>query len=183
MDSLLSAEVIKAAASSPLGTLSLMCLILGVVALAFFKNAPVRAKMLVFGFLVMGVAGFGYAILKQQQPGAQASINSSVAPEVTRDYLVGRWQVEQKVGGLEGGSYVDYLDDGSFSGRQEVFVDGQGERVNVSGTWAFSKLDRDQFRLELNLDSGEHWRGVFRILGPDRIHNKDENYIAVRVPH
>ena len=38
MESLFNAEVIKAAASSPLGTLSLMCLILGAIALAFCQE-------------------------------------------------------------------------------------------------------------------------------------------------
>ena len=181
MDSLLNAEVIKAAASSPLGTLSLMCLILGVVALAFFRNAPVRAKIVVFGFLMMGVAGFGYAILNQQPPGPP-SANTNTTPEATRAYVIGRWQVEQRVGGLEGGSYIDYRDDGSFSGRQETFINGQGARVKVNGDWEFVKLDRDQFRLELEFDTGEQWQGVFRIMGPDRIHNVDENYVAMRAP-
>lgn len=102
---------------------------------------------------------------------------------MTREYLVGRWQVEQRVGGVEGGSYIDYRDDGSFSGRQERFVDGQGARVKVNGDREFVKLDRDQFRLELEFATGGQWQGVFRIMGPDRIHNTEENYIAVRVPH
>lgn len=181
MESLLNADVIKAAASSPLGTLSLMCLILGVVALAFFKQSPVRAKLVVFGFLVAGVAGFGYAILNQQQPGARP--DAAGPPEATRDYVVGRWQVEQKVGGIEGGSFIDYHEDGRFTGRQETFINGQGARVSVSGNWEFAKLDRERFRLELAFDSGESWQGVFRILGRDRIHNTDQNYLAVRVPN
>lgn len=181
MENLLNAEVIKAAASSPLGTLSLMCLILGVVALGFFKESPVRAKLVVFGFLVAGVVGFGYAILNQQQPGARS--DPAAPPEATRDYVVGRWQVEQNVGGIEGGSFIDYHDDGRFTGRQETFVNGQGARVPVSGNWAFVKLDRERFRLELAFDSGESWHGVFRILGPDRIHNAEQNYLAIRVPN
>ena len=179
MDSLLNAEVIKAAASSSLGTLSLMCLILGVIAMAFFRDAPVKAKLVVFGLLLVGVSGFGYAIVKQQSPAPAAD----AIPEASRDFLVGRWQVEQKIAGLEGGSYIDYAEDGRFSGRQEAFVNGQGERVNVSGTWEVSKLGRDQFRLELEFDTGGQWQGAFQILGQNRIHNRDENYIAVRVPH
>ena len=113
MEKLLNAEVIKAAASSNLGTLSLMCLILCIIALTFFKNAPVRAKVLVFVLLLMGVAGFGYSIINQK---------SLSPPEATRQFAVGRWQVEQKIAGIEGGSFVDYFEDGSFSGRQEAFI-------------------------------------------------------------
>lgn len=179
MESLLNAEVIKAAATSPLGTLSLMCLILGVIAMAFFKNAPVQAKGMVFGLMLVGVAGFGYSFLNQKPAGQAAD----AVPEASREFVVGRWQVEQKIAGIEGGTYIDYSADGSFSGRQETFVNGQGGRVPVSGKWEVEKLARDEFRLELSFDSGEQWQGNFRILGRDRIHNKDENYVAVRVPH
>lgn len=175
MESLLNAEVIKAAATSPLGTLSLMCLILGVVAMAFFKNAPVRAKGVVFGLMLIGAAGFGYAFLNQKSP--------ERTPEASREFVVGRWQVEQKVAGIEGGTYIDYSADGRFSGRQETFVNGQGGRMQVSGSWDFEKRADDEFLLALNFDSGERWQGQFRILGRDRIHNMDENYVAVRVPH
>ncbi|HWQ94087.1 MAG TPA: hypothetical protein VN418_01105 [Gammaproteobacteria bacterium] len=174
MENLLNAEVIRAAASSSLGTLSLMCLILGIVALTFFRSAPVRAKVLVFALLLIGVAGFGYAVLNQRSP--------SPTPEATRQFVIGRWQVEQKIAGIEGGSFIDYLEDGSFSGRQEAFIEGRGGREQVSGSWDFTKLARDQFRMTLNYDNGNQWRGTFRILGHDRIHNIDENYVAVRVP-
>jgi len=174
VENLLNAEVIKAAAASPLGMLALMCLIIGIIALAIFKNAPVRAKLIVFGLLLLGVGGFAYAILNQQAPGQ--------APEATREFVIGRWQVEQKIAGMEGGSFVDYLEDGSFSGRQEAFINGQGGRVPVSGMWDFTKLSKDRFRLSLNFSNGAGWLGTFRIVDHDRIHNMDENYDAVRVP-
>ena len=174
MEKLLNAEVIRAAASSTLGTLSLMCLILGIVALTFFRDAPIRAKVFVFAMLLLGVAGFGYAILNQR--------SSSPIPEATRQFVSGRWQVEQKVAGIEGGSFIDYSEDGSFSGRQETFINGKGGRERVKGSWDFMRLDRDQFRITLTFDNGNQWRGTFRVLGYDRIHNIDENYDAVRVP-
>jgi hypothetical protein len=174
VENLLNAEVIKAAASSSLGTLSLMCLIVGVITLAFFRSSPVRAKIFVFSLLLVGVAGFGYAVLNQQSPGK--------IPEATRRFVTGRWQVEQKIAGIEGGSFIDYSEDGSFSGRQEAFTEGQGRRERVSGSWDFTKLAGDQFRMTLIFDNGNRWQGTFRVLGNDRIHNIDENYDAVRVP-
>lgn len=173
VENLLNADVIRAAASSTLGILSLMCLILGIVALAFFRDAPVRARVLVFAMLLLGVAGFGYAILNQR--------STNAIPEASHEFVSGRWQVEQKVAGIEGGSFVDYSEDGSFSGRQEAFIGGQGRREQVSGSWYFTKLTKDQFRLKLIFDNGSKWQGTFRILDPDRIHNMDENYDAMRV--
>lgn len=177
MESLLNAEVIKAAASSTLGVLSLMCLILAVIALAFFKAAPVKVRAIVFALLFFGVAGFAYAVLNTSSSSPTAA---AVTPEASREFVVGVWQVEQKVAGLEGGSFVDYAEDGRFSGRQEAFVGGQGQRLAVSGEWTFRKISKDQFRLELSFDNGSRWQGTFRIVSRDRIHNIDENYDAVR---
>lgn len=174
MGNLLNAEVIKAAASSSLGILSLMCLILGIIALAFFRRAPVRARMIIFALLLIGVAGFGYAILNQRSP--------SPIPEATRQFVVGRWQTEQKAVGIEGGSCIDYLEDGTFSGRQQAFKDGKGQRGQVNGSWDFAKLSKDEFRMTLNFDNGNRWQGTFKILGLDRIENIDDNYISVRIP-
>jgi Na+/phosphate symporter len=89
VENLLNPDVIRAAASSTLGILSLMCLILGIVALAFFKGAPIRARSIVFAILFIGVAGFGYAILNQR--------SSPSVPELTQQFVSGRWQVERGV--------------------------------------------------------------------------------------
>jgi hypothetical protein len=94
---------------------------------------------------------------------------------------IGRWEVEQKIIGTEGGSYVDYSEDGKFTGRQEAFVNGQGERRQVNGSWSYAKTAKDQFRLDLTFDNGQQWKGTFRILDHDHIHNLDENYVAIRV--
>ncbi len=104
-------------------------------------------------------------------------------PEVTRQFVIGRWLVEQKIAGIEGGSFIDYLDNGNFSGRQETFMDGRGERLHVSGEWNFTKLAKDQFRMILKFDDGHQWQSTFSVVGHDRIHNMDENYDAVRVPN
>ena len=119
--------------------------------------------------------GFASAVLRQQNPkppSAEASI----------EFIVGHWQVDQAVLGSEGGSFVDYEPDGRFSGKREVFVNGRGVREPVSGTWQFNKLASDRFRLDLVFDNGEKWKGAFRILDHDHIHNLDENYVAVRTP-
>lgn len=174
MENLLNPEIIKAAATSTLGLLSLMCLIVGIVSLGLFRSSPTWAKLFVFVLLLGGVVGFGAAVLRQQNP-------QPAAPEASRKFVVGRWQVEQAIAGAEGGSFVDYDENGRFSGKQETFVNGQGIRRPVSGTWQFAQSGKDQFQLNLTFDSGEQWTGMFRILDRDHIHNLDQNYVAVRV--
>lgn len=174
MESLFNAEVIKAAASSPLGTLSLMCLILGAIALAFFKRSQVRVRIIVFTLLFVGVAGFGYSLMNKKTP--------EPIPEATREFAIGRWQVEQKVGDLEGGSYIDYNVDGSFSGKLQQFYQGQGRRVPVHGQWFLDKLSKDEFRVSWKFDDGSQSQAVFKILDRNRVQNIDENYVSVRVP-
>src|ERR1039457_3024255 len=145
MGNLLTADVIRAAASSFLGIMSLRCLIVGIVALTFFKNASDRAKIFVFVLLLFGIAGFAIAFLNPRL--------TNQIPEASRPYVIGRWQVEQKIAGIEGASFVDYFEDGSFSGRQETFIAGRGGSVPVSGAWDFTKLANDQFRLTLNFNN------------------------------
>lgn len=65
MDNLLNPEVISAASSSSLGILSLMILVLGIIALAFFRNATDGIKFAIFILLFGGVVGFGAAIVKE----------------------------------------------------------------------------------------------------------------------
>lgn len=109
-------------------------------------------------------------------------IRRLTASEATRQFIVGRWQVEQKIADMEGGSFIDYFEDGTFFGRRERFKEGLGERIKVSGTWDFMRLAADQFRMTLKFNDGEQWQGSFRIVDHEHIHNVDENYIAVRVP-
>jgi hypothetical protein len=174
VNTLLNPDIIKAAASSTLGILSLMCLIIGVISLGLFRNSPVWARLFVFTLLLVGVGGFGAAALRQQAP-------QTAAAEASREFIVGRWQVEQVVAGGEGGSFVDYGDDGRFTGKQEAFVNGNGVRQPVGGTWHFGKLAKDQFRMDLVFDDGRQWNGTFRILDHEHIHNLGENYVAIRV--
>lgn len=178
MESLLNAEVIKAAASSSLGALSLMCLILGTIAMAFFKKSQVRVRIMVFTLLFVGVAGFGYSIKNQKSPDP----TPEMIPEATREFAIGRWQVEQKVGDMEGGSFIDYNEDGSFSGKLQQFYQGQGQRVPVHGQWYLTKLSKDQFRVTWKFDDGRQAQAVFRILDRNHVQNLDENYVSIRVP-
>ena len=174
MENLLNPEIIKAAATSTLGVLSLMCLIIAVVSLGLFRSSPVWAKLFVFILLLAGVSGFGAGVLRQQKP-------QPPAPEASREFMVGHWQFESAYGEDEEARFYDYAEDGHFKGKNQEFVNGNSRRKLVSGTWQFIKLAKDQFRLELTYDNGEPWNGTFRILDHDRIHNLDENYDLVRV--
>lgn len=70
MNTLLTPEVIEVASASNLGILSLMILVLGGIALAFFRHSATWVKLIAFVLLFAGVIGFGYAIV-----GANASVD------------------------------------------------------------------------------------------------------------
>lgn len=173
MDISITPELIKAAASSTLGILSLMCLILGIIALAFFKDAPVNAKIVVFILLLLSSCGFGYSIIKQQTP--------NFTPEVTRESLLGSWESKQKMGDHEGISNTTFFKDGSFSGKYTSFEKETGHRIPVKGTWKFTELTSDKFRLTLKYDDGHQWQSEVRVKGSNIIHIVDDNYLIHRV--
>lgn len=102
------------------------------------------------------------------------------SPEVSRDFMIGRWKVEQAAGEVSGGTVMDYDDDGTFSGTMTTFVGGVGERQQRAGEWNFQKLTKDTFRLKLRFDDEAPWVGTFKIIDHDHIHNIDQNYIATR---
>jgi hypothetical protein len=109
-----------------------------------------------------------------QQP-EQPTLN-----EVSRSFMIGRWQVEQAAGDVSGGTLMDYDDDGTFSGTMTTFVGGVGEKQHTAGYWNFQKLSKDTFRLRLQFDNQSTWVGTFKIIDHDHIHNIDQNYIATR---
>jgi hypothetical protein len=103
-------------------------------------------------------------------------------PDASREFFVGRWQVEQQNAVFRGATFMDYFEDGSFSGLEEAFQGDTGRRVDRTGEWEFARLAKDRFRLILKFSDGRQWNGDFTIVNRDRIHNVHENYDAVRVP-
>jgi hypothetical protein len=75
---LLNPELIRAAASSPLGVLSLMVLLITVIAIIFFRNTSEKMRLIAFVFLFAGVVGFGIAIIGQESESPE--ILSSLTP-------------------------------------------------------------------------------------------------------
>jgi|SRR6266851_515763 len=100
--------------------------------------------------------------------------------EASRDFIIGRWQVEQASGEVSGGTVVDYEADGTFTGSMTSFVGGIGQKERTSGRWDFEKLSRDRFRLKIRFENQTTWLGTFKIIDQDHIHNIDQNYVAVR---
>ena len=107
--------------------------------------------------------------------------------EASRDFVVGRWQVEQTVGlvtgesvrSVSGGSEVTYQDDGKFIGS--LRINETGQKRLVAGHWDFARLSKDTFRLKVQFDDQTIWLGVFQIVDQDRIHNIEQNYDALRM--
>jgi hypothetical protein len=135
----------------------------------------------VYNGLAFQEIGFGQFSIKFAQP----ALKTPEALDASRDFFVGRWQVEHQIGGYSGYSdatIIDYSDDGRFSGSGQSFQGENGKRMSVLGQWGFARLARDKFRLTVRFSNGQEWNGDFTIINHDRIHNINENYDAVRVP-
>jgi hypothetical protein len=102
------------------------------------------------------------------------------SPEASRDFMVGRWQVDQTYGETSIRTLVNYEDDGTYHGSTTTSVGGKGESVPWTGNWTLDKLSKDTFRLKLLVKNKVAWEGTFKIIDHDRIHNIDQNYDAVR---
>ncbi len=89
MEKLLKADSITAASSSPWGILALMNLIIGIMALTFFKDAADKVKLSSFILLLLGIIGFGVTILPQEKPTTFLNANS--------EFLIESWIYSQQV--------------------------------------------------------------------------------------
>jgi hypothetical protein len=117
--------------------------------------------------------------LQPARPDAPPS--SRPAAELSRDFVPGRWQVDQANGPYSGGTVIDYREDGTFSGSVTQFVNGMGQKVPLEGEWSFEKLSANTFRLKATASDGSTRSGEFKVIDRDHIHNTQENYIAVRL--
>ena len=58
-------EIIKQAATSPLGILALMIIGLAILAFFFFRGASERTRLVIFVMLFFGVVAFGAVVMYQ----------------------------------------------------------------------------------------------------------------------
>jgi hypothetical protein len=112
----------------------------------------------------------------------ETGVNHEDAAQVaSRDFFLGRWRVDQTIGAMSGDTVVDYFSNGKFEGVEMDVYGGQGQRIPSSGTWEFENLSSQVFRVTLRFDNGMQWRGKFKIIDRNHIHNIDTNYVAERV--
>jgi hypothetical protein len=106
---------------------------------------------------------------------------SSPLALVSRNFFIGRWQVQQAFGQISGQTVIDYFNDGSFESEETQFINGQGQKVKSMGRWEFNELSAQSFSLRLEFNDGRQWQGKFKIIDQNRIQNIDQNYIAIRI--
>jgi hypothetical protein len=116
----------------------------------------------------------------ESKPNDSPKPEQTTFTEASRNFIIGRWVVEQVSGEVSGGTVIDYEDDGTFSGSKTIFVGGDGQKQRTAGNWNLEKLSKDKFRLKLRYENQTTWVGTFKIIDPDHIHNIDHNYIASR---
>ena len=144
---------------------------------SFWTTAP--GVLTAIGGLIGAVTALLTALYKT---GIIGSKPAQAGPgELTRGFIIGRWQVDQVFGEISGESLMDYREDGTCNGKVAQFQGDVGKRVPQAGHWKFIKLTKDSFQLEIKFDNGAQWTGTFKILDQDHIHNIDENYVAMRI--
>lgn len=173
----ISSSVIKAAAASTRGVLSLSCLILGSIALVFFRDAPVEVRLIVFTLCLLGVVGFGMAMFKENQDAGEkvTVLDAKSFP------FSGRWSLQIRGPAGDAASYIDYHADGRFEGVEEFFGGNQGQRIAVSGHWTLTPLNRNEFKIGFTYDNGTKVDVRFRIIDLNSILNLRMNCVVCRL--
>jgi hypothetical protein len=80
-------DIIKAASTSPLGILALLIVVLGILALAYFRKRP-SYQLLVFLCFFVGVAGFGVVLIWLQRDDAARALAQATHVRDLRLHLV-----------------------------------------------------------------------------------------------
>jgi hypothetical protein len=146
------------------------------------------------GVLLLIAAVIGYSLLtggvveKVNMPGGfgvdmghVAPTPAAARPVASRDFVLGRWEVEQNEGPVSGGTSLQYDADGTLSGHANSFNGGEGRREDWQGNWTFETINNDEFRLHADIN-GQHVDSRFRIFDINHVQNEDQNYAAVRIP-
>ncbi|MCS5693895.1 hypothetical protein NZK33_18205 [Cyanobium sp. FGCU-6] len=155
---------------SPTGAITAVALLL-VVGATWQWGLPRNLKL---------PGGFEFEFDERKTPAGGGDITRAIS----RKAFAGRWQVEQNFGPVSGSTIVNWNEDGTFDGIFQQFQNssGEGQRVRRAGTWDITKVDSDRFKLMARFQDGETWTSTFQVLGPDKIENKDYNYVAIRLP-
>jgi len=113
---------------------------------------------------------------------------------VSRDLVIGRWEVVQNEGNYSRTFTTDYHPDGTFSGYWTLFSTSTGTKKPYEGTWKVTNISHDRFTLELTYLKGPaewagdptcpsfpcRWSATFKVLDKDRAQNITNNYVALR---
>jgi hypothetical protein len=106
--------------------------------------------------------------------------SDSVKAEASREFVLGRWQVEQASGQESGSTVFEYHEDGTFTGTVTNFNGSNGVKSSVSGRWEMQRLSSDTFRMRITAPNYAY-EGTFKVFDQDHLHNIDNNFMAVRI--
>jgi hypothetical protein len=101
--------------------------------------------------------------------------------QLTRDFIVGNWRAKQDFDQFSRETIINYRADGTFTGNATVFQGGLGQKQFIQGRWHFVKVSDESFQLTLvSYDSQQSVADTFKIIDKNKVHNIQQNYIAVR---
>ncbi|GEM_PF-5361771 len=125
-------DIIKEAATSPLGLLALMIIALAILAFFFFRDAPTKVKLSIFLLLFLGVAVFAAKVVsKANEVAASQARENTPAPSTTPSSTVGVPDVAKPttIPGDTGWIFAGYFDT-----QTDRFVEGPYvESISTTG--------------------------------------------------
>ena len=173
------ANILDSANANPFGVA--LAIFLSVFLMGFFlsKNESEKFKLLVYissfiiAIILFSSASFLHSIIIDKNPQITKQIRLS------QDFILGRWRVEQAFGDISSVTVTSYEQDGTCSGYG--YTTGfQGQRQNFRGEWKFRKISSKKFQLEILFENQKSWSSTFAMINENKIHNIDENYMAIR---
>ena len=128
------------------------------------RLSPHQAFVAMVIFLVLSVAALMAGVLAWMcQPilPPPGSVALPGEPTASREFFIGRWDVQPKAGETEGGSHMEYFEDGRFEGVVDQFAKSERRRTPAKGTWELLVVCKDKFYLTVNFEGREPWMGYF----------------------
>lgn len=125
-------------------------------------------------------------------PPAPAPLSASTPTQVddnvaSREFFIGHWQNNGEIltanGMVTGLVSTNFFENGRFEGYAMEVLGNQAEKVSQAGNWQVEILSRQYFRLSLQYDNATQapFKGTYKIIDHNHIHNTEMNYDAVRV--
>ena len=140
----------------------------------------VISLVLSFGLFLVGVVAWARSPFPPIPP-PPFSVSEPGEPTASREFLIGRWEAPPKAGEMDGGSYMEYFENGRCEIFMTPFFKSDGPRTKVQGTWETIVVSRDKLHVAVKSDGGETVIRYLKLTDHNRIRNMTDECDTVRV--